>query len=219
MEYISKASIKDKVRRNYILKIAIVGTISLAGFVLAITNLFSGGVLYAFWYLIAFIIGLSYVVIRINTAFPTYIATDGEKLVLSTWKNCILPYKVKEKPAFISDFIPDGVKCEEISFSDLDRIYVGSLKFLKKSLSEEEYPGSLKSFEEDNQLEKMLKRMDFFLAITTNGEISFMSIVDFDLDAVSSVLDSVERNCQGVKIQIHIPKLLRIRKKQSDSRL
>lgn len=213
MEYISKAAIKNNVRRNYILKITIVGTISIAGFVLALTNLFSGNILYAFWYLIAFIIGLSYVVIRINTAFPAYIATDAEKLVLSTWKNGIFPYKVKEKPGFISDFIPDGVKCEEISFSDLDRIYVGSVRFLKKSLQEEEYPKIFTELEEDKQMEKMLRRLDFFIAITTNGDVSFMSIADFDLEDLSKVLDNVERNCQGVKIQIHIPKLVRIRKK------
>lgn len=219
MEYISKAAIKNNVRRNYILKITAVGTISIAGFVLAVTNLFSGNILYAFWYLIAFIIGLSYVVIRINTAFPAYIATDAEKLVLSTWKNGIFPYKVREKPGFISDFIPDGVKCEEIAFSDLDRIFVGSVKFLKKALSEEEYPRIFTELEADKQMEKLLKKLDFFIAVTAVGDVSYMSIADFDLEALSCVLDNVERSCQGVKIQVHIPKLVKIRKKQADSRL
>ena len=215
MEYYKRASLSQKVWRNYMVKISLVGTVSLAGLVLALISIFSGRFLFAFWYFVAFCLGLSYVVIRINTALPTYLAADSEKLTLSVWNNGVFPYKVEEKPSIISDFIPDRVKTDEIEYQELDSIYVGSKRYLKKTLREEEYPRVLSMLEEDKHMDATLKKMDFFLAFTHSGECAFMSITDFDVEALSDVIDVIERNCQGVKINIHLPKLVRFRNKKS----
>lgn len=215
MEFLKKAALSKRVRQNYMIKISLVGTISLAGLVLAFISVFSGRLLFSFWYLVAFCLGLSYTVIRINTVFPTYIATDGERLVLSTWNNGIFPYKIAEKSSIISDFIPEKVKTEEIVFSELDRIYVGSKRYLKKALTDEEYPEIFTILEEDRHMEKTLKKMDFVVAVTVGGEVCFMSVTDFDLSELSEVIDTVERSCQGVKIQIFLPKLVRLRSKMN----
>lgn len=213
MEYLSKATLEKKVWQKYIIKIAVVGTISLAGFVLAIVSCFTGNPLFAFWYFIAFCLGLTYVIIRINTAFPTYLATDGEKLILSTWKNGVFPYRVSERASFISDFIPDKVKTDEIAFEDIEQVFVGSKKYMQKVLGEDEYPSILKMLESDKSTDKSLKRMDFVLVTAKSGEQCFMSITDFDISAVSDVIDVLERNCSGVRILIHLPKLVRMRNK------
>lgn len=211
MESYKKASLSMKVWRDYIIKISLVGTVSLAGLVLAIASIISGGYIFALCYLVAFCLGFSYVVIRINTALPTYIATDGEKLMLSVWNNGVFPYKVDGKPSFIADFIPERVRLDEIEFSELDRIYIGSKRYLKKTLDEAEYPEILSALEEDKHIDTVLKKMDFVLVFTMSGESCFMSVTDFDVQALADVIDVVERNCQGVKINIHLPKLLRIR--------
>ena len=211
MESYKKASLSMKVWRDYIIKISLVGTVSLAGLVLAIASIISGGYIFALCYMVAFCLGFSYVVIRINTALPTYIATDGEKLMLSVWNNGVFPYKVDGKPSFIADFIPERVRLDEIEFSELDRIYIGSKRYLKKTLDEAEYPEILSALEEDKHIDTVLKKMDFVLVFTMSGESCFMSVTDFDVQALADVIDVVERNCQGVKINIHLPKLLRIR--------
>ena len=211
MESYKKASLSMKVWRDYIIKISLVGTVSLAGLVLAIASIISGGYIFALCYLVAFCLGFSYVVIRINTALPTYIATDGEKLMLSVWNNGVFPYKVDGKPSFIADFIPERVRLDEIEFSELDRIYIGSKRYLKKTLDEAEYPEILSALEGDKHIDTVLKKMDFVLVFTMSGESCFMSVTDFDVQALADVIDVVERNCQGVKINIHLPKLLRIR--------
>ena len=211
MECYKKASLSSKVWRKYIIKISLVGTVSLVGLVLAIASIISGRFLFALWYLVAFVLGLSYVIIRINTALPTYIAVDGEKLILSVWNNGVFPYKVEEKPSFLSDFIPDRVRTDEIDFTEIDRIYIGSKRYLKKTLDESEYPSILSMLEEDKHIDAVLKKMDFILVFTLSRENCFMSITDFDIQALSEVIDIVERNCQGVKINIHLPKLVRFR--------
>lgn len=211
MEYLSKAALEEKVWRSYLVKITAVGTISLTGLILAIISIFSGNYLFAFWYFVAFCLGFSYVIMRINTAFPTYLATDGEKLVLSTWNNGVFPYRVSEKANFISDFIPESVRTDEIAFGEIEKIFLGSKRYMQKILSEEEYPEVLKILEKDKNNDKILKRMDFLLVTARNGESSFMSITDFDIKSVSDVIDVLERNCPGVKFQIHMPKLVRLR--------
>ncbi len=211
MEYLSKVSISDKVRRDHVIKISVVGSVCLLGLVLGIYSLVIGNFLFALWYALAFVLGLSFVIIRINACFPTFIATDGEKVVLSRWKNGIMPYTLPEKPNFFSDFIPEKVNTSEIAMENIDSVIVGSRRFLRKNLSDEEYPEIFKRLEIDKHFDNVLKRMDFIFVRTKNDENCFMSITDFDLSGVSEFLDIVEKSCPGVQILINIPKLVRMR--------
>lgn len=211
MENLSKVSICDKVRRDQIIKISLVGSVSLLGLVLGIYSLVIGNFLFALWYALAFVLGLSYVVIRINACFPTFIATDGEKVVLSVWENGLMPYTLPEKPTFVSDFIPEKVRVNEIAMEDIDTVVVGSRRFLKKNLDEDEYPEILARLDLNKHFDSVLKRMDFLFIRTKSDENCFMSITDFDLSGVRDFLDTIEKNCQGVQILVNIPKLVKMR--------
>lgn len=211
MEYLSKVSICDKVRRDHVIKISLVGSVSLLGLVLGIYSLVINNILFALWYALAFVLGLSYVIIRINACFPTFIATDGEKVVLSKWKNGIMPYTLPEKPTFISDFIPEKVNTSEIAMEDIDAVIIGSRRFLKKNLAEEEYPEILARLDLNKHFDNVLKRMDFLFVRTKEGENCFMSVTDFDLFGIRDFLDIVEKSCPGVQILINIPKLVKMR--------
>lgn len=211
MEYLSKVSIRDKVRRDHVIKISLVGSVSLLGLVLGIYSLVINNFLFALWYALAFVLGLSYVIIRINACFPTFIATDGEKVVLSRWKNGIMPYTLPEKPNFFSDFIPEKIKTSEIAMEDIDAVIIGSRRFLKKTLAEEEYPEILARLDFNKHFDNVLKRMDFIFVRTKTDENCFMSITDFDLLGVNDFLYVIEKKCPGVSIQVNIPKLVKMR--------
>ena len=213
MEAVTKACLSSGTRKNYIIKISFVGTISIAGLALCLYSAITGGYLFALWYFIAFILGLSYVVIRINTVFPTYVASDGHVLTLSSWDNGVLPYKLPEKPSFISDFIPSKVKTDEIEVNDIQALYIGSWKYLKRNLSEENYPKILLRLEADKHFDKVLRRADFLYVLAKSGENCFMSVTDFDINALADLVSVVEKNCMGVQIHINLPKLVRIREK------
>lgn len=211
MEAISRVCLSSKVRRNYIIKISAVGTISIAGLVLCIYSMTTKNYLFAFWYFIAFILGLSYSIIRINTAFPTYAAADETKVVLSTWENGVMPYKLPEKPNFLSDFIPARVKTDEIAMENITAVYIGSKKFLKRNLQEEDYPRILARLESEKHFDNALRRVDFLYILAKNGEHCFMPVTDFDIQGLSELISVIERNCMGVQIHINIPKLVRMR--------
>lgn len=212
METLKKVTIGDKVRRNAIVKISIVGTVTLAGIALAIFSLFNEKYLFSLWYFVAFIIGLSYVVIRINAIFPSYVSIDGEKLVMSVWENGVLPYRISEKSSFFSDFMPEKVKKDEIALGDIAKVYLGSKKFLERNL--EECPEDLKKILENKHLESALKKLDFLLVIAKDGESCFMSVTNFDSEGLEEIIDEIESNAAGVQIFIGIPKLRRKREAQ-----
>lgn len=212
MDCLLKVSIDEKVRRSQIIKISLVGSVSLLGLILGIYSLVIHSFLFAVWYFLAFILGLSYVSIRINACIPTFLATDGEKITLSVWENGILPYSVPEKPNFVSDFIPEKVKATEIAMEDVNTVIFGSRKYLKKVLSDEEYPEILKRLDENKHYDNVLRRMDFLFIRTKDGENFFMSITDFDLRLINDFIAIVEKNCIGVQILINIPRLVKLRK-------
>lgn len=211
MEYLSKVSLNAKVRRNHVIKISLVGSVCLLGFALGIYSIVIRNVLFAIWYFLAFLLGLSYVIIRINACFPTFVATDGEKVVLSTWKNGVMPYTLPEKPNFFSDFIPERIKVNEIAMEDVASVIVGSKRFIKKTLGDEDYPEIFKQLDENGHFDSVLKRMDFILVETKTDENCFMSITDFDLLGIADFLEIVEKNCAGVQIFTNIPKLVKMR--------
>lgn len=211
METFKKAAVDKRIRRNATVKISLVGTVTLVGFILSIYSLFTSNFLFALWYFVAFVLGLSYVIIRINAVFPTYVQVDGDRLILSVWENGIMPYCIPEKPGFLSDFMPEKIKRDEISLDEIQTVYIGSKRFFDRHLTEEQYPEILKRLGSDRHFEKAVKRMDFLLIIAKDGEECFMSVNDFDIRALADVIDILEKNCVGVQVFVGVPKLRRIR--------
>ena len=209
MEALNKVTVDKKKRQTATVKISIVGTVTLLGIALALYSLFEGKYLFSVWYFVAFILGLSYVVIRINAIFPTYVLIDGDKLVMSVWENGVLPYRISEKSSFFSDFMPAGVKKDEIALSEIAKVYLGSKRFLEHNL--EEYPEALKKIMENKHLEGAVKRMDFLVIIARDGESCFMSVTDFEAEGLAGLVDEIEKNSAGVQVYVGIPKLRRKR--------
>ncbi len=213
METLLKASVNAKVRRSATVKISIVGTVAILGLALSVYSLVTANLLFSVWYLVAFVLGLSYVVIRVNAVFPTYVAIDSGRLIMSVWENGIVPYKIPEKPAFLSDFMPEKIKKDEISTDEIAEVYIGSKRFFDRNLADDRYPEILKRIGENKHFDGVIKRMDFMLVIARDGESCFMSVTDFDIDALAGIVDELEKRCTGIMINIGIPKLKRIRER------
>jgi len=211
MKDFEKVCLNKRDRNINIVKISLVATVSLVGFAMMIVSIAVGNFIFAIWYGIAFLLALIYVEIRINAVFPTYVMTDGEKLTMSTWHNEIMPYKLPEKPTFFSDYIPDKIKTDEILLKDIMSIYLGSERLFYKELPEDAIPKNLKRALEDSHSQNEVKRMDFMLVIAKNNEECFMSIDKFDVKALASLLDTVEKNGDRIQIFTNMPKLSKIR--------
>lgn len=211
METFKKVSVDKRIRRNATVKISLVGTVTLVGFILSLYSIFTANFLFALWYFVAFVLGLSYVVIRLNAVFPTYVMIDGDNLVMSVWENGIMPYRIPEKPNFLSDFMPEKIKKDEISLDEIKEIYIGSKRFFDRQIIDGQYPEILKRLVQDKHFEKAIKRMDFLLVVAKDGEECFMSVTDFEINGLADFIDLIEKNCVGVQVFVGIPKLKKIR--------
>ena len=213
METLKKVSVSKKVRRSATVKISVVGTAAILGLVLSMYSLFTANLLFAVWYFVAFVLGLSYAVIRINAVFPSYVSISEDKLVMSVWENGVMPYRIPEKPSFLSDFMPERIKKDEIALSEISEVYIGSKRFFDRTVKDEYYPEILKTIGGDRHFESAVKRMDFMLVIAKDGEKCFMSVTDFDIAGLSDILYEIEKNCAGVQVYVGLPKLKRMREK------
>lgn len=209
MEVSNKVTIDKKMRRNAIIKISIVGTVTLLGIILALYSLFNGKYLFALWYFIAFVLGLSYVIIRVNAIFPSYVSIEGDTLVMSVWENGALPYKISEKASFFADFMPEKVKKDEIALEEIAKVYLGSKRFLERHL--EEYPEDLKEIMDNKHLNSAIRKLDFLLVTVKDGESCFMSVANFDTDGLVEIIEEIENKVAGVQIFVGIPKIRRKR--------
>ena len=209
MEASNKVTIDMKTRRNAIIKISIVGTVTLVGIILALYSLFNGRYLFSLWYFIAFVLGLSYVIIRVNAIFPSYVSIEGDTLVMSVWENGVLPYRISEKPSFFSDFMPEKVKKDEIALEEIAKVYLGSKRFLERHL--EEYPEGLKEIMDNKHLNSVIRKLDFLLVTAKDGEACFMSVANFDTDGLGEIIEEIENKVAGVQVFVGIPKLRRKR--------
>ena len=88
-----------------------------------IYNLIKGNYLFSVAWLIAAILAGTYVLIRINTVYATYIMTDRKSLYMKNWSNDFLPYDYDNKVKILSEFIPAKTKLVEIPLDEIRGAY------------------------------------------------------------------------------------------------
>ena len=182
MDYIEKAALAPNKRNFNLAKITVVAVICVVGILLAVYSIIVKNYIYSALYVLASVFGLMYVVIKVNTVMPTYIAVDGEKVYMQCWDNGVFAYKVNFKPAFFADFIPAKVHKKEIAISDIKSVYVGSKNYLVRNLEETTFPEEIeKSTEHRKHDIEILRKMDILCIVVC----VLIVIVSFVLTALN----------------------------------
>ena len=91
---------------------------------MVIYNLIKGSYLFSIAWFIATILASTYVLIRINTVFATYISTDRMNLFMKNWNNDFLPYDYDNKVKILSEFIPAKTKIVEIPLNEISTVLI-----------------------------------------------------------------------------------------------
>lgn len=154
-------------------------------------------------YIAAAILGLAYVVIRINTVYATYIATDGENIYMKNWSNDFLPYNTDGSIKFISAFIPAKTKITEIPVSDISAVFIGTKNFIKRyAKTNENFLKSVRSFEhsKDRYEKNQVRGMDI-IYIEADGESCYMPVIKFDTDALNKLLKIINKKNPDAEIK------------------
>ena len=206
MEYAAKACTHKKYRRKNKIILSIMTALSVLSLIMLAFSFVSEKILFGLSWLIAFILLASYVLIRYNTVFPTYLATDKKNIYMNTWKNDFFSYDVSNKIKIIREFVPSKTKLIKIPIDKISSIVVGTKNSVKKYAEEnEEFQKKVQPFEnsKDFAQKKAVNSMDLFFVTTTEGTSYFMPIENFSPRDVSRVLQFIQRLNPEINIKVN----------------
>lgn len=187
MENIQKASISTKIKNLNIIFICFVGIICVLGFVMTILSLIKLKFIFAAAYLLAVLLGFSYVVIKINTIIPTYIERNDNVLNIQNWENRLFPFVIDK--GFFGEFIPSKTKVEDVEIKSISKIYMGSKNYLFRLVNEGEFFEFINDIY--NRYENTIKHMNILYIKTVDENEIFMSVTDFDEDELIEIFKPI----------------------------
>lgn len=186
--------------------IGLLGALSVLAVVMLILDFISGRVLWGVFWILALILALSYVIIRVNSVYATYLASDKKNIYMKNWVNDFLPYDAENRIKLIREFIPARTKLIQIPIEDISTVLIGTKNFIKRyGEDNEDFRDSLKPLEKskDYYQKKAVQSMDLIYVSTFDGECYFMPIVKFTARDVSRVLQFIQRGNPEAEIRIN----------------
>ncbi len=185
-----KARTNARFRRITAVIAAFIALLTCFALVMVIYNLIKANWLFAAAWFIAALLAASYVVIRVNTVFTTYLALEGGYLHMRNWTNEFLPYDYNNKLKIFSEFIPAKTKLVEIPVDEVAGIIIGTKNFIKRNIEpDRDFVKKIKPLERtrDFYRKKTVSSMDIFYVETYEGECCYMPIERFDAGDIKRI--------------------------------
>lgn len=205
MSCTAKACTGGKYRRKSTVIIAIAAIVAIIGFVMTIYSLVKSSWLFAASYFLALILLFTYIIIRVNTVYVTYLATDRENLIMKNWSNDFLPYDVGNKIKVLSEFVPAKTKIIKIPVNEIQRIIIGTKNFIKRnSQDDEKFLGAIAPYEisKDYYKKRTVSAMDIFYVKLVDNDSYYMPIMNFNSKNVKKILTIITKVNPNIEIQM-----------------
>lgn len=208
MELNKRAAMSKKARSINLVIISIVGSISVLGFVMAIYSLVKFDIVFSVVYLLAVLLGFSYVVMKINTIMPIYIERNDDLICIQNWVNGLFPFVPGR--GILGEFTPSKSMLKKIDIKSISKIYIGSRSYLLKVVREGDFTKTIDEFKE--KYDNILKHMDILYIKTIDDSEVFLSVTDFDEDEIIELFkpiieenDKIDFKCSNRYISKAIP--------------
>ena len=137
MDFSNKAILNGKKRAVELGFIIFLTCVGCAALFLFVYSIIKGKYIFAGIYTVALILSFLYVIMKINTVIPTFIANDTENIYMRYWENGFLPFKMEK--GVLGEFVPEKVKNSKISMNGIKNITVGTSKFISRALPESSF--------------------------------------------------------------------------------
>jgi len=204
--YSVRARTKPSYRRRNSIIIAIMSAVALAAVILAVYNLTVSKIAFVISYLIVAFLCITYVIIRVNTVYTTYIAADKKSVYLRRWANGFMPYATSFPIAILREFIPAKTELEEVPINEISAVYIGTKNFIKRNAkTKEEFADEVAPFEKskDFTVKRTVQTMDIFYIETFGGEYTFMPIAEFGTKPILRLLKHINLRNQDTEFMIY----------------
>ncbi len=206
MKFLTKACTSKRYRRKNEIIIGFVGLLSCFGLVMLIYEFISRNVLFGISYSIATFLGFTYVLIRINTVFATYLAVDRENLYMKNWSNDFLPYNTDCPVKLVCEFIPAKTKISEVPIDEISSIAIGTKNFIKRNIPESSpFTERVKKFENsrDYYKKKAVSSMDLIYVSTYDGACCHMPIDKFETSNVIKIVKGIMKKNPNTELKVN----------------
>ena len=187
MEYSTKITMSKNEKYINMVLICVIGSICALGLLMAVYSLINSMYLFSCIYFVAIVLGFSYVVMRINTIMPTFIALSDEYIFIENWENGYFPFKVSK--GFLGEFIPEKTILRKIDISAIDKIYIGSMNYLKKLLPQIDFYKN--SGCDKEKYEAILKKMEFLYISTKDNKELLVTVSEYDSEEMGNLFKAV----------------------------
>lgn len=196
--YKAIAQVTDKKRISGMILAIILMVLCVVAFLLSIYSFYTKNMVFGIGYIIAILLGLSYIIIKINQLYTTYIAADDEYLVLKCWDNHFFAYNVWKGIPFIRDFIPSKSRIFKIPVNEITDIILGTKTYIKRNAGDLVFDKAIEPYEKRkySTITKTLEKFNI-LYIKTQDDCCFMSIDGFDAKETMSVLNTIIGLCNS----------------------
>ena len=189
-----RARTSGKYRKINTVFLAIATAVMIFGIIGIIYSIVHASWLFAASYFIGLILLFTYVIIRVNTVYTTYLSYYDDAIVMKNWVNDFLPYDVGNKIKVLSEFVPARTKVTEIPVGEIDRIMIGTKNFIKRNIERDDlFLERIAPYErtKDYYQKRTVSGMDIFYVHTTDGESYYMPVMNFNAKTVKKILTTV----------------------------
>ena len=187
------ARTSGRYRKTNTVFIAISAAVMIVGIVGVIYSIAHASWLFAASYFIGLILLFTYVIIRVNAVYTTYLSYEDGAIVMKNWTNDFLPYDVGNKVKVLSEFVPARTKVTEIPVDEIDKIMIGTKNFIKRNVERDDlFLERISPYEKtkDYYQKRTVSGMDIFYVHTTDGESYYMPIMNFNTKTVKKILSA-----------------------------
>ena len=187
MEYSTKITMSKNEKYINMVLICAIASICVLGLLMAVYSLINSMYLFSCIYFVAIILGFSYVVMRINTIMPTFIAMSDEYIFIENWENGYFPFKVNK--GFFGEFIPEKTVLRKIDIGAIDKLCIGSMSYLKKLLPDIDFYRT--SGCDKEKYEAILKKMEFLYISTKDDKELLVTVSEYDSEEMGNLFKVV----------------------------
>ncbi len=204
--YKAIAEVERKQRIRGMIFSGILMFLCVGALMLSIYSFASENFVFGISYIIAIILGLSYIVIKVNQLFSTFVATDDENIIFKCWDNHFFPYNAWNGIPVIREFIPARSEIITIPMQEITSIIIGTKSYIKRNALDDAFNKEVLPYEKNkySALTGMLDKANLLYIRTKSGESCFMNIDGFNPKDTMQVLNSFTRFCdEDVDIKIN----------------
>ena len=152
--------------------------------------------------MLGIVLGSSYILVCLNELYSTWIAIDGNDLIMRCWDNCFFPYQTLMK-FNIGELLPAKNTRLRVPIDEISTIYIGTKTFIKRYTDNEDFLEAVALYENKkfNANQRILEKADILYIGTTDDDCVFMNITSFDSKAVIKILKNIQEKNPRVVIK------------------